>query len=71
MAVVIIVIIIIIIIHRQGRELKQKYNTSTELLNQMILVLDFQSCKMSQIWQIYLCKNIKKLGKKFVGIQNR
>ena len=21
-----------------------------------------QSCKMSQIWQIYLCKNIKKLG---------
>ena len=69
MAVVIIVIIIIIIIHRQGRELKQKYNTSTELLNQMILVLDFQRCKMSQIWQ--MCKNIKKLGKKFVGIQNR
>ena len=69
MAVVIIVIIIIIIIHRQGRDLKQKYNTSTELLNQMILVLDFQRCKMSQIWQ--MCKNIKKLGKKFVGIQNR
>ena len=21
-----------------------------------------QSCEMSQIWQIYLCKNIKKLG---------
>ena len=30
MAVVIIVIIIIIIIHRQGRDLKQKYNTSTD-----------------------------------------
>ena len=26
-----------------------------------------QSCKISQIWQIYLCKNIKN----FVGIQNR
>ena len=22
----------------------------------------YQSCKMSQIWQIYLCKNIEKLG---------
>ena len=22
----------------------------------------WQSCKMSQIWQIYLCKNIEKLG---------
>ena len=21
-----------------------------------------QSCEMSQIWQIYLCKNIEKLG---------
>ena len=27
--------------------------------------IDGQSCKMSQIWQIYLCKNIKKI----VGIQ--
>ena len=26
-----------------------------------------QSCKMSQIWQIYLCKNIKKLGQKVCG----
>ena len=31
-----------------------------------------QSCIMSQIWQIYLCKNIKKSWvKKFVGIRNR
>ena len=25
-------------------------------------VAHIQSCKMSQIWQIYLCKNIEKLG---------
>ena len=24
--------------------------------------MHFQSCEMSQIWQIYLCKNIEKLG---------
>ena len=25
-------------------------------------LVDDQSCKMSKIWQIYLCKNIEKLG---------
>ena len=24
--------------------------------------IDYQSCKMLQIWQIYLCKNIGRLG---------
>ena len=33
---------------------------------------NLQSCKMSHIWQIYICVKISKSwGKKFVGIQNR
>ena len=52
--------------HRQNSYRNQKLDEDVWLLS------PDQSCIMSQIWQIYLCKNIKKSwGKKFVGLQNR
>ena len=42
--------------------LKQDHQACCNVIQSNNQAIDFQSCKMSQIWQIYLCKNIEKLG---------
>ena len=52
--------------------LSEKFDNKNFRVGVSVWATFIQSCKMSQIWQIYLCKDIKKSwGKKFVGIQNR
>ena len=46
---------------KRCRNTKKKFAPSV-LLNKQMRQKDTQSCIMSQIWQIYLCKNIKKFG---------